>query len=130
MIFNGQYLTYQEYKRLGGTLILMPFNLLEFEVRRRIDLRTQSRLVNGVDIPQAVKLCEYELINSLEQYAKSKSNMNNVASESTDGYSVSYINASDISEVVKSKQYEIDDTITTYLIDVKYNGENLLYPGV
>ena len=44
MEFEGQYLTYEEYIDLGGTLDLMPFNLLEFEARRKIDIRTQSRL--------------------------------------------------------------------------------------
>ena len=30
MEFNGQYLTYNEYKALGGSLDITPFNLLEF----------------------------------------------------------------------------------------------------
>ena len=29
MEFKGQYLTYQEYLALGGTIEKMPFNLLE-----------------------------------------------------------------------------------------------------
>lgn len=31
MEFSGQYLTYEEYRGLGGTLDLMPFNLLELD---------------------------------------------------------------------------------------------------
>ena len=46
MEFTGQYLTYQEYLALGGTLEEMPFNLLEFDARKRIDKRTLERLVN------------------------------------------------------------------------------------
>ena len=46
MEIEGQYLTYEEYKSLGGTLDLMPFNLLEFEARKEIDKRTFGRLVN------------------------------------------------------------------------------------
>ena len=42
MKFKGQYLTYQEYKGLGGTLELTPFNILEFEARRRIDEITHN----------------------------------------------------------------------------------------
>ena len=70
MEFNGQYLTYEEYKALGGSLDLTPFNLLEFESRRRIDIRTQCRLkdIDSKDIPQEVKLCEYALINSINSY--------------------------------------------------------------
>jgi hypothetical protein len=135
MEFEGQYLTYEEYKALGGTLDLTPFNLLEFESRRRIDIRTQNRLknVNSEDIPQEVKLCVYALINSIQEFASSTSNIasnRNVASENTDGYSVSYITANQISDIVKSKCDELDDIIRTYLLGVIYNGEHLMYCGV
>ena len=46
MEFEGQYLTYEDYKGLGGTLDLMPFNLLEFEARKKIDINTKNRLKN------------------------------------------------------------------------------------
>ena len=42
-MFSGQYLTYLEYQSLGGTLEETPFNLLEYEARKQIDLRTQRR---------------------------------------------------------------------------------------
>ena len=111
----------------------MPFNLLEFEARRQIDTRTFNRLKNGENIPQEVKICEYNLINSINEFAKSTSNVannGNVASESTDGYSISYITSDKISEIVKSKQDEINDIIRTYLLGVIYNGEHLMYIGV
>ena len=44
MEFKGQYLTYQDYKALGGTLDLTPFNLLEFEARKEVDDCTYGRL--------------------------------------------------------------------------------------
>ena len=133
MEFEGQYLTYEEYKALGGTLDLTPFNLLEFEARRQIDIRTFNRLKNGENIPQEVKLCVYNLINSINEFATSTSNVTsngNIASENTDGYSVSYITTDKISDIVKSKQSEIDDIIRTYLLGVVYNGEHLMYIGV
>ena len=65
MEFNGQYLTYNEYKALGGNLDQTPFNLLEYEARRKVDERTQQRLKNVNDIPQEVKLCEYTIINNV-----------------------------------------------------------------
>ena len=38
MKFEGQYLTFEEYKSLGGTLKdKTPFNLLEIEARNQID---------------------------------------------------------------------------------------------
>ena len=132
MTFEGQYLTYAEYQALGGSAIgEMPFNLLEFEARRQIDIRTFNRLKDSKEIPQEVKICVYALINGLSDFANATSNASgNVASENTDGYSISYISADRISDIVKSKQSEIDDIIRTYLLGVVYNGEHLMYCGV
>ena len=134
MTFEGQYLTYAEYTELGGSAIgEMPFNILEFEARRQIDIRTFNRLKDSEDIPQEVKLCEYALINSIKSYEETTNNVasnGNVASENTDGYSISYITADKVSNIVKSKQDEIDNIAETYLMFVIYNGEHLMYCGV
>ena len=136
MTFEGQYLTYAEYQSLGGSAIgEMPFNLLEFEARRKIDNRTFNRLIDisSADIPQEVKLCEYKLINSLQEFAGTTSNVStggNIASESTDGYSISYITADRISEIIKSKDAQIEDIIRTYLLNVIVNDEHIMYVGV
>lgn len=135
MEFNGQYLTYEEYRALGGTLDLMPFNLLEFESRRQIDIRTQNRLkdIDSTDIPQEVKLCEYRMINSINNYWETTNNITsngNVASENTDGYSISYITAGQIQDIIKSKSVELDDIIREYLIGVVVNGQHIMYLGV
>ena len=133
MEFSGQYLTYEEYRGLGGTLDLMPFNLLEFEARRKIDIKTQNRLVNSENIPQNVKLCEFKLINSIEGYTKTLNtiaNNGNISSENTDGYSISYMNAGQISNVIASKSSELDDIIRNYLLEYKHDGEHLMYVGV
>lgn len=134
MTFEGQYLTYAEYQTLGGSAIGdMPFNLLEFEARRKIDENTFNRLKNVEEIPQEVKICEYNLINSINSFATATSNVSsngNVASESTDGYSISYLTANQISDVVKSKSAELEDIIRTYLLGVIVNGEHILYCGV
>ena len=132
MEFEGQYLTYEEYMAIGGTLDLMPFNLLEFEARRRIDIRTQNRIKSD-NIPQEVKLCEYNMINSINSYLEttnSIANNGNVKSENTDGYSISYLSSGEISEIVKSKEIELEDIIRAYLLEVIYNGEHLMYLGV
>ena len=137
MTFEGQYLTYLEYKSLiegegGSAMAEMPFNLLEFEARRKIDIKTQDRLkgFESDKIPQEVKLCVYSLINSIVIFSNSMNNAGNIASESTDGYSVSYITSSQISNVVMSKNKELDDIIRTYLLGVVFNDEHLLYAGV
>lgn len=138
MEFEGQYLTYEEYKALGGTLDLMPFNLLEFESRRKIDIRTQNRLknVDSEDIPQEVKLCDMALINMVKKYVDQENNENqekqNITSESTDGYSVTYntITLDKIKEIMESKKAEVSDILETYLVGVIFNGEHIAYLGV
>ena len=136
MTFEGRYLTYAEYQNLGGSAIgEMPFNVLEFEARKRIDLRTFNRMkdLDSYDVPMEVKMCDYALINAIMYYSRTTSNVSNkgnVASENTDGYSVSYITADKISEVVKSKSAEMDDIVRTYLLGVVLDGEHLMYCGV
>lgn len=132
MEFSGQYLTYEEYKGLGGTLSEMPFNILEFETRKRIDNRTQNRIKYMSSKPQEVKLCVNAMINTLGQYIvdNSKGINKNVASESIDGYSVSYITGSQVQEAIKSKKSELEDIMQTYLGNVR-TSENIpvLYLG-
>lgn len=134
MTFEGQYLTKEEYIALGGSQIgQMPFNVLEFEARRKIDIYTFNRVKDLQEIPQEVKLCEYNLINSIKNYYETSNNVGangNVKSENTDGYSISYITASEISDIVKSKSNELDDIIRTYLLGVIVEGQHLMYCGV
>ena len=133
MTFEGQYLTYAEYLTLGGSAIgEMPFNILEFEARRQIDLRTYNRIKNSETIPQEAKLCVYNLVNSINEYISTTSNIangGNVKSENIDGYSISYLSAGEVSEVVKSKQAEIDDIVSTYFLNLIVDGEHAMYCG-
>lgn len=125
MEFEGQYLSYEEYKALGGTLDLMPFNILEFEARRKIDEQTHNRLVGIEEIPQEVKMCEYKIMNTvLKQYDEINRGIN---SESVGSYSVSYSNAKDI---IEDKNTEIQDLISSYLYGVIVNNEHIIYCGV
>ena len=137
MTFEGQYLTYAEYQELGGSAIgVMPFNILEFEARKQIDIRTQKRLINLDTIPSEVKLCAYHLIERIKSYndsIESASNSNgSIASENTDGYSISYnqINATQINEIVKSKSIELNDTIMNDLYGLIINNQHVIYNGV
>lgn len=134
MEFSGQYLTYQEYHDLGGTLQEDPsFNLLEFEARRIIDVRTFNRLKDSTNIPNEVKLCVFDLINSLDSFSKSingTASNGNIASENIDGYSVSYVTSNQIKEIVESRNKELGNIVSTNLLGVIYNGEHLMYCGV
>ena len=130
MEFNGQYLTYNEYKALGGSLDITPFNLLEFEARRVIDSRTLQRLHGIKEIPQEVKMCMFSLINTLNSYICESQTSKNISSESVGSYSVSYTTGTQIQETINSKNAELTDMVVTYLTGVIVNGEHIIYCGV
>ena len=128
MEFNNQYLSYEEYKSLGGTLGEMPFNILELKARQIINERTQNRLKDVEKIPQEVKICVYDLINTMNKYNLSdNSTSSNISSENTDGYSVTYKSGIELTEEQK-KQY--DDVMETDLYGVIVDNTPILYLGV
>lgn len=129
MEFKNQYLTYDEYLQLGGSLKETPFNILEVEARKEIDKYTFGRLQNLETQINEVKVCEYRLINSLNAYATSENQNKGILSEHTDGYSVSYSGASE--NVSMAKIDEIKGIIRTYLAECKLDdGTPYLYAGV
>lgn len=128
MEFKGQYLTYTEYKSLGGTLGEMPFNLLEYNARKEIDERTQNRLQGIGNNFDEVKLCVYNLITTLKSYESYATQNKAISSESTDGYSVSYGNVTAETSTVKNK--EVEDVINKYLFGLIVNNEHVLYLGI
>ena len=127
MEFNNQYLTYEEYKSLGGTLGEMPFNILELKARQIINERTKNRLKNIEKIPQEVKNCVYDLINTMNKYNLSNnSTSSNISSENTDGYSVTYKSGT---EMTAEQKAQFEDIMFTDLYGVIVNGESILYLG-
>ena len=129
MEFEKQYLSYDEYQVLGGTLQETPFNILELEARKNIDKYTFGRLKNLEEQIDEVKICEFKLINLLDTYSNYENQNKAISSENTDGYSVSYAQASE--NVSKAKLEEIRSTIKTYLAECYLeNGMPYLYSGV
>lgn len=123
MEFSGQYLTYEEYESLGNTnLEKMPFNLLEFEARKRIDNKTFNRLVNFETQIQEVKLCIKSLIDELVSYNNSGGN---IKSKSVDGWSITYDKP-----VSKEENKKLNNIIELYLANCKLeDGTPYLYLG-
>lgn len=128
MEFSGQYLNYEEYNSLGGTLDIMPFNILEFECRKIIDTRTQGRLKNIETIPQEVKMCLFAIMNATQSYIMENKKAN-VSSENIDGYSVTYLTPLEIQQSIKTKSDEIEGIMFLYLMDVVVNSTPVLYLG-
>ena len=129
MEFKGQYLEYDEYRELGGTLEQTPFNLLEFEARQNIDKYTFGRLKELETQSQETKLCVYKLMEVINSYSPSSGSQNKaVASENTDGYSISYATPS--KEFTTAKNSEIEGIVREYLVDCKLdNGVPYMYCG-
>ena len=127
MEFKGQYLTYQEYKALGGTLDEMPFKLLEFNARKKIDERTFGRLVDKGQEYQEVKLCVYNMITTLNSYSSYDTQNKAISSESTDGYSISY--GTPQKSTTEAKNSELEDVIDTYLSNLIVDDVRVLYRG-
>lgn len=127
MEFEGQYLTYQEYKALGGTLDEMPFNLLEFNARMKIDERTFGRLVDKGQEYREVKLCVYNMITTLNSYSSYDTQNKAISSESTDGYSISY--GTPQKSIIEAKNGELEDIIDTYLSNLIVDNVPVLYRG-
>ena len=129
MDFDEQYLTYAEYQDLGGTLNEVPFNILEFQARKEVDKYTFGRLKNLDEQVEEVKLCVFNLINNLEGYNKDLTKNKTIASENTDGYSITYKTLS--SDDINAKNSEIKNIIETYLSSCQLkDGTPYLYRGL
>lgn len=129
MEYSGQYLTYEEYKGLGGSLDLMPFNLLELEARKQVDKHTFGRLINLETQKQEVKICIFRLITLLNSYNTDLERNKAVSSENIDGYSVSYGAVSN--EAINGKESEIKSLIQDLLNNCYLeDGTPYLYRGV
>ena len=127
MDFKGQYLNHEEYKALGGTLDLVPFNLLEYDVRKIIDERTQSRLVGIEDVPDDVKMCVFKMLEIKNRYQALKTQDKTIASENTDGYSITYRKREESDVDLENK--ELADVMESYLANVIVDGIPVLYLG-
>lgn len=128
MEYSGQYLTYEEYRALGGTLDLMPFNVLEYEARKQIDKYTFGRLQNLDKQEQETKMCIQKLISTLENYKTLEVQDKTISSESIDGYSVTY--AKPTKDSIEYRNSEIRDVIRDYLFNCKLDdGTPYLYTG-
>lgn len=128
MQFDGQYLLFNEYTSLGGTLDEPSFNILEYNARKKIDERTFGRLIELEDIPEEVKICEYNLIKVLDSYVKSITENNGIKSEGIDGYSITYGGLE--TSKIQAVNAQLDDYINSYLANVIINNIPVLYRGV
>jgi len=123
------YLLYSEYVAYGGNLSETAFNRLEFKARKAIDQKTFGRLVGATVINEPVKRLMFELINTIRNLDTEGIDYQPlIASESNDGYSISFHSGSIMT--IEQKQKIISDMIDEYLADeVDSSGTPLLYCG-
>ena len=119
-----QYLTYEEYTEIGGTLDLTAFIRNIDHACAMIDNRTQSRLECFEEIPQIVKvvcadLIDYISTNTVEKTVTSKSQSAGGVSES-ESYAVKTADdfANDLDRI-----FELLGVVKTK------NGISILYRG-
>jgi hypothetical protein len=125
---HAHYLTYDEYKEMGGAVPQTEFIQLEFKARKRIDYLTDSRVKDMANIPEAVKMCMMSLI-TVEAAVGVEAQVLNpvVTSYNTDGYSESYGKAMGAEDAAVS----MNATIRTLLYgETNDEGIPLLYRGV
>lgn len=128
MDFDNQYLSYDEYVELGGSLHRAPFNILELEARKSIDKYTFGRLKNLEEQITETKVCEFHLINLINAYSAYEKQKKGISSENTDGYSISYGQVTE--NISKAKINEIKSIIKNDLAECKLpDGTPYLYVG-
>ena len=139
-----EYLTYEEYSDMGGTLDETPFASLAVDAQGYIDWYTFNRLWKEEwrteEIMERVKICMYQLIrllgvqaNVLTPDVTSTGGINvnaQLMSQANDGVSATYAVLSGNALYEKAKT-EVNDTIKRYLNGVTNNmGRKILYRGL
>ena len=121
------YLTYGEYRQMGGSLDNAAFNCNIYRANGIIDSMTHLRVHNMANVPVEVKAYCRDLIDYLHRHS---GNGNNVQSESQSSGGVSESK----SYVVKGSeeiQNDIDRMACDYLLSVTDdNNTPLLYRGL
>ena len=120
-----QYLTYEEYTEIGGTLDLTDFNRNIDRACAMIDIRTQDRLLRFDNIPQIVKIVCADLVgyiatNTVEKpFVTSKSQSAGGVSES-ESYAV---------KTAEDFANDLDRIFEPLAVVKTKNGISLLYKG-
>lgn len=124
------YLTYEEYKELGGALSEDAFRPLCREACAQIDYYTFGRLKQDTAYSDAVQQCCYALIGILDdKQAYTSPDSAQVSSRSNNGLSESYATVS-LKDALEAAEEEMTACIDIYLADeTNAAGDKLLYRG-
>ncbi len=121
-----QYLTYDEYTEIGGTLNLAAFKRNIDRACGFVDLHTQSRLQSVLEVSQRVKACVRDLVEYLANNLSSGKSVTS-KSQSAGGVSESESYATKTSDDANAEMINI---VYDYLATEKDDcGTPLMYRG-
>ena len=121
-----QYLTYESYQEVGGTLDSTAFNRNIDRACGIVDLHTQSRLQSGLKVSQSVKACVRDLV---EYLANNVSSGKAVTSKSQSAGGVSESESYETKNT-DEMNFETLNIVYDYLISEKDDcGTPLMYRG-
>ena len=120
-----QYLTYEEYTEMGGTLDLTAFNRNIDRACAMIDIRTQSRLEAFETIPKIVKVVCADLVGFIASNTVEKPTISS-KSQSAGGVSES---ESYVVKTADDYSADIEKIFEPLAIVKTANNINILYRG-
>lgn len=122
-----EYITSEEYFELLGKSVPDNFKKLVIEASEYINHRTFGRIdINN--IPEKVKYVTCLIVDNLKLKESKVNEVQNLKSESVEGWSKTYATPQEIKNEFDNKNYEI---LRQYLWDViGKDGKPLLYVGV
>lgn len=112
------YLTYEQYRDLGGKADEMAFPRLEQLARKKLDYWTQNRITAPSD---DVRLCMLLIIEKLEEIY---SGAQDVSSFSNDGITVSLAGALTDAQKISEVYDQIVEILPVELVSLAVNYEN------
>ena len=128
------YLTYDEYKQMGGQLSEAAFSSLEFRASKAVDTLTHGRVMNEQPVRKAVKQAVYALIGTMHMDDENASAYGgrDVQSMSNDGVSVTFASGAQAgAEAVRAQNARYAGLLKSYLAgETTEDGLSLIYAGV
>lgn len=128
------YLTYDEYKQMGGQLSEAAFSTLEFRASKALDMLTHGRVADEQPVREAVKLAVYALVGEMDADEKRAAAYDGreVQSMSNDGVSVTFASGAQAgAEAVRAQNARYAGLLKSYLAgETTEDGLSLIYAGV
>ncbi|MDR2046527.1 MAG: hypothetical protein LBP79_01250 [Clostridiales bacterium] len=122
-----RYLSYTEYRNLGGNLDVAAFTRQIFRAEKKVDIHTVGRLIREPEISVTVKACLRRLVDYMHTTDGAESGGKTVSAVSNDGVSVTYAAAPTQAEITAKEEAIIYEYLAR---ETDGDGVPLLYRGV